>query len=214
MINLKRLILLFLLVFVVLIVWKTFEIVDFSQKNCLLSPKKGEIVMLGNSITCRCNWNILLERDNIANLSVGGETTRDFIKRLHEIHESEAKSCFIMGGINDIIRFRKIEEINDNLITISKSLKQKKIKPYIFSILLTGEAWGKSRGDNKKIKKANKLIKQSCVIHDTPFIDLNKILSNDSCLNNQYTNDGVHLSREGYLEWSKVILQLIDNNYE
>ncbi|PID27048.1 MAG: hypothetical protein CR982_06980 [Candidatus Cloacimonadota bacterium] len=112
----SNIILLFILVFIIiredypLRVYKRFynqfDMRKEYQKNCEYTKeidlykqynKKGNIVMLGNSITYGVNWNELLNRNDIINRGIGSDTTEGFLSRMEYIYKAEPKICFIMG---------------------------------------------------------------------------------------------------------------------
>ena len=63
-------------------------------------PKDIRIVMLGDSITDKVDWNELLSRTDVVNRGIGSDITEGFINRLSDIYVLNPETCFIMGGIN------------------------------------------------------------------------------------------------------------------
>ena len=60
--------------------------------------KKSGIVMLGNSLAFRVNWNELLDRCDIISRGVGGDITEGFLARLDGVIKLHPTICFVNGG--------------------------------------------------------------------------------------------------------------------
>ena len=101
-----------------------------------------------------------------------------------------------MGGINDIAKGYKVEEIFKNYTTIIEKLKSKNIIPIVQSTLFTT-----NRKETTKVKKLNNLLMQYCEKNKIDFINLNDKLSKNGTLIKDYTIDGVHLKPKGYKIW-------------
>ena len=172
--------------------------------------KKGDIVMLGNSITYRINWNELLNRTDVINRGIGSDVTEGFISRLDYIIKVKPKMCFIMGGINDLQQGIKSSTINSNIQTITKNLKTNNIESIVFSILYVADSFLDSNNLNTKIKKTNELIEFNCNKNNIEFIDLNKKLENNGKLRSEYSFDGIHLTHLGYEKWGEIINSIIN----
>jgi len=176
--------------------------------------KKGQIVMLGNSITYRVNWNELLNREDIINRGIGSDITEGFLARMEYIYNVNPKLCFIMGGVNDIAKGIKPEIISNNLYEITRKLNKKNIKPILFSILYTAKKYPNYKEFNRSVKLSNERIKEMCINNTIEYIDLNVILSDNEILKEEYSFDGIHLTGLGYEKWREVILPIIKREIE
>jgi lysophospholipase L1-like esterase len=176
--------------------------------------KKGQIVMLGNSITYRADWNELLNRGDIINRGIGSDITEGFLARMDYVYSVNPKLCFIMGGINDIQKGINAETIENNLYEITRKLKEKDIKPILFSILYVAENYPNYKDFNRSVKLANGKIKEMCSDNAIEYLDLNIILSENEILKNEYSLDGIHLTGLGYKKWREVISPIIEREIE
>ncbi len=176
--------------------------------------KEGQIVMLGNSITYRVDWNELLNREDVINRGIGSDITEGFLARMKYIYSVNPKLCFIMGGVNDIAKGIKPEIISNNLYEISRKLQEKDIKPILFSILYVAEDYPDYKDFNLSVKLSNEKIKKMCADNKIEYIDLNEILSNNEILKQEYSFDGIHLTGLGYEKWREVILPIIERELE
>lgn len=169
-----------------------------------LYDSQADIVMLGDSITFGLNWNELFNI-NIVNRGIGGDITEGFLNRLDSIYSASPKKVFIMGGINDIYRGVKVNQIFSNYIKIIEALKSKNIVPYIQSTL-----YNSARNDlNSSVTELNNLLKEYAIKNNITYIDLNEKLSKNNSLISDYTYDGLHLNSNGYKIWKKEIEQYI-----
>ena len=57
--------------------------------------EKGNVVMLGNSITYQCRWDELLQRHDIINQGIGSDITEGFLQRMKYVFKTEPNNLFI-----------------------------------------------------------------------------------------------------------------------
>lgn len=173
---------------------------------------KANIVMLGNSITYRANWNELLNRTDIVNRGVGGDTTEGFLSRLDHVTNADPKLCFIMGGINDIQNGISPDSTGNNLKKITDILIRNEVKPIVFSILYVSKNYPNYKNINYQVTKVNQVIIANCIKNNIEYIDLNKSLSNEEILIEDFSFDGLHLTGLGYNKWKEIIIPVIERN--
>lgn len=176
--------------------------------------KKGNVVMFGNSITYRVNWNELLNRGDIINRGIESDITEGYLARMEYIYNVNPKLCFVMGGANDLEEGVAPKKILDNLYEITIKLKERNIKPILFSALYTGVKRSNYKAFNHSIKLLNEKIKEMCANNAIEYIDLNVILSENDILQEDYSSDGIHLTGLGYKKWGEVILPIIEQEIE
>jgi lysophospholipase L1-like esterase len=177
---------------------------EYSNKEC-------KVVMLGNSITEGVAWNELLGIPCIANRGIGGDITDGFYKRLSDIYKLKPELCFIMGGINDIHRDIPVKTILENMEKIVDGLQENGITPVIQSTLFISRECLNWKKVNKSVEELNTGLRNICIRQNILFVDVNKILSTNGTLNDEYTYDGVHLYGAGYREWGKLIMSIMDD---
>lgn len=180
-----------------------------------LYNKPANIVMLGNSITYRVDWNELLNRTDIANRGIGNDITLGMLNRLQDVYDVNPKVCFVMGGINDIMNDIEPEKIVLNIEAICNDLKEKNIKPIVYSIIYTSKKYPNHKNINNIILQTNSLLELGCFNNNITFVDINTTLSDNYSLKQEFSFDGVHLSAQGYKIWKElinpIIKQEIDN---
>lgn len=182
---------------------------QYIEKMSLYSVyrKKGEIVMLGNSITARVDWAELLNRNDIINRGIGSDITEGFLSRMDYIYSVNPKICFIMGGVNDIAQNVARRKTVQNIQGIVDGLKQHNIIPVLQSVLYVADTYKNYKEMNQKIDTMNselgKVAKESKIM----FLNLNTGLSSDKQLIKEYAlKDGIHLNGSGYEKWRTVLL--------
>jgi len=163
-----------------------------------------DIVMLGDSLTARGEWAELAGSGAVANRGIGGDTTTGMLARLGPIKAMKPKAVFIMAGINDLGRGVQADSVISNYEKIIEDLHRSGASVYVQSTLHVNR---KSRlKNNKSITAINVALKSYCEqANNCKYIDLNHSLSESAQLKKEMSLDGIHLTGEGYMAWSKVI---------
>jgi len=170
--------------------------------------KKGNIVMLGNSITARVDWSELLNRDDIINRGIGSDITEGFLNRMEYIYSVDPKICYIMGGVNDIARKVPQERTAQNIKKIIEELKQHNIIPVLQSVLYVADTYPNNIEMNQKIMSLDLQLEKIAKECDVIYLDLNSVLSSGNQLITEYAiGDGIHLNGSGYEKWKTVLLE-------
>ncbi len=168
--------------------------------------KQANIVMLGDSITQAVDWHELLERKDIVNRGIRGDSTEGMLNRLHYVYDLKPKMVFLMGGINDLKTNEATpKEIARNHRKIVTELIDRQIKPVITSTLYVSSTERKHKKINQKVDNLNALLKKLAAEKNITFIDLNNKLANEHALDKKFTIDGVHLLGNAYQIWGNEI---------
>lgn len=181
----------------------------------ILPDTKDEIIFLGNSITDGCEWGELFKNKDIKNRGISGDITDGVLFRLDEVIRSKPYKIFIMIGVNDLSRNKSPEYILTNYSKILQIIKENTpdTHVYIQSILPVNDQFGKFGNHTnkaKEIKQVNKELARLARNFGCTFIDLTEAFTdNYGRLNEEYTNDGLHLTAKGYLAWKKEIKKFV-----
>ena len=167
--------------------------------------KSATIVMLGNSITEGAQWSDLLARSDVANRGIGSDNTYGYLHRMQFVTRLRPRVCFIMGGINDLYAGFTPETVVRNVSAILDTLRAFGIIPVVQSTLFASPKWHSAREKNILVGSVNDLLRSVCMARGVPFLDLNRHLSADSLLRDEYTTDGIHLSPAAYSLWAGEI---------
>ena len=174
----------------------------------------NRVVMLGDSITKRVNWNRMLGRSDLWNQGVDGDTTTDILARLPSILHVRPRLCFLMAGINDISRGAALETVKSNLAHILGALASRGIPTIVLSTLFVSDTAVEARKINRQVAGLNRWLRRTVKAGGHWFINLNETLCDGGGLKEIYTVDGIHLSTAGYQAWADVIAPLLSRESE
>lgn len=173
-------------------------------------------VIAGDSLSLWFPSDLLPEGMNWLNQGISGETSGGLLKRLNFFSRTQPKRIWVMIGINDLIRAKSDREIIDNYQKIITNLVKThpKTKIIIQSILPhAGEAisWeGREKLlaiPNSRIRQLNSQIQDLATKNKASFLNLYPLFSDSQGnLKPEFSTDGLHLSREGYLTWRSAMI--------
>ena len=204
----KNSLLIFLLTYSLLIFGQSPYWTAKTSMYAVLPDNKGEIVLLGDSITDRCEWAELFENDNVINRGLSGDRTAGVLDRLEEVIESKPDKIFIMIGVNDLRHNYTITSITENYKEIIETIQERSPKTsiYIQSILPVNIDIGTPKTKNWRIRKMNEIIKDLAKDFNIEYIDIHSaLLDKDNKLDAQYSEDGLHINGKGYLVWKSIL---------
>ncbi len=181
------------------------RIIEFKKHPLVV----GDIVFLGNSITEKGgDWGSRLNLPNVKNRGIAGDVTYGVLLRLGEICFYKPTAVFILIGINDMFHDSLSSEyIAGNNIKIAAAIHKESphSKLYVQTILPTS-----NQKLVAKIKAVNDQLKSNAGFKTYTLIDLHSFFSDENDLiKKELTNDGVHLTEEGYNLWVSVLLKYL-----
>lgn len=175
-----------------------------SSKNC--------IIWLGDSITDGGEWSELFPHYNTMNRGISADNTFGVLYRLQEVIRRKPQKVFLLIGINDISKQIPDEIILRNYKRIIESfqLQTPATKIYVQSILPTNNnftLFNNHQNKGEHILFINNELRKLCVEKKITFVNLyDAFTDQEGKLNPLYTNDGLHLTGEGYIKWKEVLL--------
>ena len=180
----------------------------------LFAGEKGkkDIVMLGNSLTERGQWDEILGRTDVANRGIGSDVTEGYINRMNYVFNLQPKICFIEGGVNDLGRSIPQEIIINNLAILIDTLRDSGITPVLNTVTYVAANYQafEPKAFNHRIKRLNRAIRRLAKEKNVALIDLNPEISDGKYLLKQFViEDGIHYTAETYLQWKKEILKIV-----
>lgn len=178
------------------------------------SNRLAKVVMMGDSITQGAYWNELLQRGDVINRGIPGDTTQGMLERLETLNPGGIEKAFMLMGINDLAKHRPVEEIFGRYVRIIEFLVRSGIKPHIQSTLYLSPKNTGYIETNKQVAELNRLLKDYAVKNRIDFIDLNAVLSDGKAMVDDYTYDGTHLNAKGYIIWRSVLANYLEPMYE
>ena len=166
----------------------------------IFPPEKTIILIVGDSRIAQENWSILLHRNDVKNEAFGGAITQQILWNLERGQlNSEPKIVILEGGINDLLAGVPPERVYENYLKMIEILRAKKIQIIVNSILYVTD----NQITNQNISKVNMKLKDYCLSNKIACIDINEQISKDKKLLQQYSSDGIHLSKEAYQIWAE-----------
>ncbi len=226
--------------FLILILFLVFPLISSAQNNYsylnnpiyqrqidfykIYKPVNTKIVMLGNSLTHGVNWNMLLGRNDIAEMGIVSDVLSGFVNRLGYVTKLNPKVCFVLGGLNDLYQWVPVETIFADYQKVVERLRRNGINVVIQSTLYAGIDWGKdwleqnnpeanaanvNAERNTQVDRLNVMLKEYAQKNNLEYIDLNSLMSRGKYLRSELTYDGVHLNAAGYKIWGREIEQVL-----
>lgn len=182
-----------------------------SQYRLIRDTETGEIIFLGDSITDIAEWADLFKSSKMKNMGISGDKTFGVLARLEEVIRRKPAKVFIMIGINDMAAGVPASVIKANYAAIVKRLRAALPQTgiYIQSLLPTNDTFTEfPRHQHKEahIQAVNSFLQQLAKEQQCTYVDLHSaMLDSEGRLDRQYTNDGLHLTGEGYMVWKKIL---------
>lgn len=178
-----------------------------------MPPQKNMIVWLGDSITDSGEWSEIFPNKKTANRGISSDITYGVLNRLYEIKRLKPKKVFLLIGINDIARGIPDSLILQNFKRIIDTFKMQMpaTKLYIQSLLPTNSKFTHFKNHQNKtehILAINMGLQKLCTINKITYVNLyDSFIDAEGKLKEAYTNDGLHLTGAGYMQWKKVLTQ-------
>ena len=179
----------------------------------VLPVYSSDIVFLGNSITDGCEWAELFNNRHIKNRGISGDRSGWLLDRLDPIVGGHPKKLFLMIGVNDLAAGVSPDEIVANVARLIDRFQSESrwTKIYVQSILpVNGDLPGYERRKAcaPLIVPTNKRLEALCDEKEVTYLDVwGALADHEGRLDKRYTNDGLHLTGEGYVVWRDAIKQ-------
>jgi len=192
----------------------------YYQKKSLfeiLPNTPNEIIFLGDSITDGGDWSELFNDDRMKNRGIDGDVTDGVLARLSEVTESHPRQIFLLIGINDLSKGRSVDYIVENIRIIAKKITQTcpKTDLYLQGLLPVNADLGQFPDHTNKtemIIAVNRKLEAVAERFGATYLDLfSAFADGDNKLDRTVTNDGLHLTGNGYLRWKSLLKKHLDS---
>ena len=177
-----------------------------------LPVHSNDIVFVGNSITNGGEWAELFQNKRVKNRGISGDICQGVYDRLTPVTAGKPSKIFLMIGINDVARGTSIDSITAATLKIICKIQSEspRTRIYLQSILPVNDSFGMFQGHMKRkadIKPLNEKLRQMANAEKITFIDLYShfVITDTELMNPAYTNDGLHLTGEGYIKWVEIV---------
>jgi lysophospholipase L1-like esterase len=173
---------------------------------------ENELIFLGNSITEGGDWKALFPNVNAINRGISGDVTDGILNRLDEVVSSKPKKIFLLIGTNDLARGKSVDYVLNNTELILDKIKSesKDSKVYLQSVLPynpnVGTKFSGHKSKQQEVLVLNKKLKKLARKQGVKYLNIHKKFSNKQGeLKADLTYDGLHLNKNGYVFWEKII---------
>ena len=161
-----------------------------------------------------CEWAELFNNRHVKNRGISGDRSGWLLDRLDPIVGGHPKKLFLMIGVNDLAAGVSPDEIVANVARLIDRFQSESrwTKIYVQSILpVNGESFAKFRNHyehGRQIVPLNKRLEALCDEKEVTYLDVwGALADHEGRLDKRYTNDGLHLTGEGYVVWRDAIKQ-------
>ena len=179
----------------------------------IMPDQKGEVVWMGDSITDGGEWSELFPHEKTLNRGISSDNTFGVLFRLTEITRRKPKKIFLLIGINDIARNIPDSVIIANYRKIISVIQQQTPQSHLYmqSILPTNNTFSEFKNHQNKtahIIAINTALQKLCKEKNIVFVDLyQQFVDEYGKLASRYTNDGLHLTGDGYKKWKQLLIE-------
>jgi len=167
-----------------------------------------KILLLGDSITEVFPPDLGVEGFVIINKGISGNNTDDVYKRLKNVISEKPEIVFLLIGTNDFAQGKSNNEIEENIFKILQKLKKTLPAAELFAVSILPVRDIDNR-PNARIIEVNQSIKKTADKLELKYLDLHsRFVDSAGKLKEEFTEDGLHLTREAYLCWNEILNEL------
>lgn len=172
---------------------------------------RGDILFVGNSITDGGEWGELFGDPKVRNRGISGDFTAGVLHRTASLAKGRPSKVFLMIGVNDLARGISTDSVARNILAFVSYFRKESPATRLFvqSLLPVSKAFGKFGGHTSRadsILRLNRRLREQADAYGYTYIDLHASFCDaKGDMDRRYTNDGLHLTGEGYLLWKHLV---------
>tara|TARA_R110000868_G_scaffold396971_2_gene669465 strand:- start:45834 stop:47168 length:1335 start_codon:yes stop_codon:yes gene_type:complete len=199
--------------------WANFE--RFKDENTMIKPpasNENRVVFMGNSITQGWADTVpeFFEDNPYIERGISGQTTPQMLVRFRQdVIDLQPKVVVILAGTNDIAGNTgqaTNKMIQDNLASMAELAHSNGIKVVLSSILPAYDyPWRKGTLPSQRIIDINNWLKEYSDMNGHVYLDYWTPMADErNGMKSEYTYDGVHVTKEGYLKMQSLVVPAIN----
>lgn len=172
------------------------------MKSKLYSLILLPVIFLGDSITKGWEANLEILDAKVDVVAKVSAPTSYGLQELPRIIKKQPRKLFVMLGINEI------DDPDNILVNLEKVIATVQSQSPKTAIVLQSILPTRVKHiDNKQVIETNRRLKDLCAKYErVKFLDIYPyFLDNDGNLSKNFTDDGVHLTKNAYSLWRKLI---------
>lgn len=170
------------------------------------------IVFLGNSITDGGEFHELLDNPDAVNRGIVGDVISGVKERLHQVTSGHPEQIFLLIGINDVSHGKSAQKIATEYRELVEMIRKESPESELFiqSIMPIDNGFKRYKnllGREGVIEPLNEELKKIAADNGVTYIDLWPAMCDPKTgkLRKEFTNDGLHLTGNGYKAWAELI---------
>ena len=171
-----------------------------------LPISSSDIVFVGNSITDGGELTELLGDGRVKNRGINSDDIDGVISRIDNILAGQPAKLFLLIGINDVSHNLSVQSLLAKYEVLVSKIREcsPETRLYIQSVMPINNDFGRYKnlkGKEEVIVSFNSGLRELALKNCVEYIDLWEVLSvpDSGKLNPDFTNDGLHLTGEGYI---------------
>lgn len=160
-----------------------------------MTEERSPVLFLGDSITAQGSWDSWLPDEQTLNQGISGDTTDGVLARLDAVVAEQPEVIVLLIGTNDFGNHRaSAEHVVRNVETILVTLRRELpgVRLLLVSVLPRQAEY------TAKIEEANRHLRQFVATCHAQYLDAWPALADGEHLDDRFTDDGLHLTDEGY----------------
>ncbi|MBT1622214.1 hypothetical protein KK101_05875 [Curtobacterium flaccumfaciens pv. oortii] len=160
-----------------------------------MTEERSPVLFLGDSITAQGSWDTWLPDEQTLNQGISGDTTDGVLARLDAVIAEQPEVIVLLIGTNDFGNHRaSAEHVVRNVETILVTLRRELpgVRLLLVSVLPRQAEY------TTKIEEANRHLRQFVATCHAQYLDAWPALADGDHLDDRFTDDGLHLTDEGY----------------
>ena len=172
-----------------------------------MTAEHTSVLFLGDSITEQGSWDAWLPDERTVNQGIGGDTTDGVLARLDAVVAEQPEVIVLLIGTNDFGNHRASVEhvvrgVESILVTLRRELPG--VRLLLVSILPRQAEYA------AKIEEANRHLRQFVATCHAQYLDAWPALADGDHLDERFTEDGLHLTEEGYRAYVGELLPALE----
>jgi lysophospholipase L1-like esterase len=177
------------------------------------------VVLVGDSITEGFDPTLYFPGRRVLNRGIGGDVIgnglptddpRGVLRRLdNSVFDCAATDVFLLIGINDLNSGHSIAQMETGYRDILRRIKERipAVRVHVQSLLPTRGNFAKQ---NEPVQDFNRRLERLAAEFGYRYLDLHALFRDEQGqLKATFTEDGLHLTEQGYRAWQKEVLKVM-----